>query len=147
MIDRREAAHQAILLAGSAILLGFSISLLPPDVALLQAPATPLDRVGAAAYAPAYRLLVAAASILPPDSSVAALSEPRDAARETSLHRMAVALLPGRRIFPAALWNVATPDLLQQADFLVVAGAKPSPPPGKLLLETPWGSVWKRSRP
>jgi hypothetical protein len=59
---------------------------------------------------------------------------------------MAVALLPGRKVLPAALWNNPT-HLEDQAEFLIVAGGKPAPAPGSLLLETPSGSVWQRGRP
>ena len=71
MSQRREVAYQAVLLAGSVILLGLSISRLPPRLALLKAPSTPFDRRDAKAIAPAYRLLSQAALLLPVGASVA----------------------------------------------------------------------------
>ena len=63
------------------------------------------------------------------------------------LHRFAVALLPGRKIVPAALWGVPTaPDLLAEADYEIVVGATTSSPGRRLLLSTPEGSIWKRDR-
>lgn len=145
MIRRREAAHRIVLLAGAAVLLGFSIARLPPDVSLLRAPATPIDRSASAETVSDYRLLASAATVLPPEAWVAAISEPSNPSRDTALHRMAVALLPGRRIFAGAYWGVAVSGS-EQAEYLVVAGAKPKESPGRLLLDTPWGTVWRRPR-
>jgi len=97
------------------------------------------------ASAESYRLFQAAAAVIPSGASVAPLSQPRDPVRETALHREAVALLPGRRVIPAALWDAPTHQE-EGADFLIVAGPRPSPPPGTLLLETERGTVWRRVR-
>ena len=134
-----------LLLAGAAVLTALAVSRLPHFPEALQTPSTPFDRSGAPA-AFDYKLFHEAAAIVPPGASVAALSEPRNAVRETSLHRMAVALLPGRKVLPAALWDNPT-HLEAQADFLIVAGGKPASPPGRLLLETPRGSVFRRDHP
>ena len=98
-----------------------------------------------AAAAP-YRLFQAAAAVIPAGASVSPLSQPRDPMRETELHREAVALLPGRRVIPAALWYLPTSQE-EGSEYLVVAGPSPSPPPGTLLLETPEGTVWRKARP
>jgi hypothetical protein len=135
-----------LLLGGAAVLTALAISRLPHFPEVLQAPSTPFDRNPAPGAVADYKLFQEAASVVHSGASVAALSQPRNAVRETSLHRVAVALLPGRKVLPAALWNTPT-HLEDQADFLIVAGGKPAPPPGRLLLETPWGSVWQRSRP
>ena len=146
MRGRSEAPRFFVLLGGAAILTALAISKLPHFPEVLQAPSTPFDRNPAPGAAADYKLFQEAASVVPPGVSVAALSEPRNAVRETSLHRMAVALLPGRKVWPAALWNNPT-HLEGEADLLIVAGGKPALPLGRLLLETPWGSVWQRGRP
>jgi hypothetical protein len=145
MRARSEAFQVFLLLGGAAILAALAIRRLPRIPDLLQAPSTPFDRSAMPASAESYRLFQAAATVIPPAASVATLSQPRDAKRETALHREAVALLPGRRVIPAALWDMPT-GREGEADFLIVAGAIPSPAPGTLLLEMPRGSVWRRVR-
>jgi hypothetical protein len=146
MNPRSDTPQFFLFLGAGAILTALAISKLPHFPEVLQAPSTPFDRTPAPGAAADYKLFQEAASVVPPGASVAALSQPRNAVRETSLHRMAVALLPGRKVLPAALWNNPT-HLEGEADLLIVAGGKPAPPPGRLLLETPWGSVWQRGRP
>jgi hypothetical protein len=146
MKPRSDSPQFFLLLAGAAVLTALAISELPHFPEALRAPSTPFDRNAAPAAVADYKLFQEASPVVPSGSSVAALSEPRNAVRETSLHRFAVALLPGRKVLPAAVWDSPT-HLEDRADFLIVAGGKPTPPPGRLLLETPWGSVWRRSRP
>ena len=143
MKARSDSPQLFLLLGGAAALTVLAITRLPPLPDLLRAPSTPLDRSASAATAPAWRLLRRASSVIPPGASVAPLSEPRNAVRETFLHREAVALLPGRKVIPAALWYVPT-HTEYQAEFLLVIGPKPASPPGDLLLETPDGTVWRR---
>jgi hypothetical protein len=145
MKPRSDAPRFFLLLGGAAVLTALAIGRLPGLSDLLDAPSTPFDRSDPE-LADVYRLLQAAAAVIPPDASVAALSQPRHPARETELHREAVALLPGRKVIPAALWDVPT-GREAEADFLIVAGPRPSPAPGRLLAETPRGSVWRRVRP
>jgi hypothetical protein len=146
MKPRSDSPQFFLLLGGAAVLTALAISKLPHFPEALRAPSTPFDRNAAPGAAANYRLFQEASSVVPSGAWVAAVSEPRNAVRETSLHRFAVALLPGRNVLPAALWNNPT-HFEVRADFLIVAGGKPTPPPGRLLLETPWGSVWKKSRP
>ena len=97
--------------------------------------------------APAWLLLERAAALVPEGASVVARVEPVDTNMDSYLHRFAVALLPGRRIIPAALWGVPTaPDLLAEAEYEIVVGATTSSPGRRLVLSTPEGSVWKRDR-
>jgi hypothetical protein len=145
MKPRSDTPQYFLLLAGAAILTALATAKLPHFPEALRAPSTPFDRNPAPGAAADYKLFQEAAAVVPSGASVAALSEPRNAVRETSLHRMAVALLPGRKVLPAALWNIPT-HLEDQADFLIVASGNPAPPPGRRLLETPWGSVWQRDR-
>jgi len=146
MKPRSDSSQFFFLLASAALLTALAIARLPAFPDLLKAPSTPFDRSAMPASAVSYRLFQAAAAVVPAGASVAVLAQPRDAMRETALHREAVALLPGRKVVPAALWGVPTGRELE-ADFLIMAGEIPSPPPGKLLLEMPRGSVWRRVRP
>jgi len=146
MKPRSDIAQFFLLLTGAAALTALAIARLPPLPDLVHPPSTPFDRSAMPASAISYRLFQAAAAVVPAGASVAVLAQPRDAMRETALHREAVALLPGRKVVPAALWGVPTARE-SEADFLVVAGGIPSPSPGKLLLEMPRGSVWRRVRP
>jgi hypothetical protein len=142
---RSDSPQFFLLLAGAAILAGLAIVRLPRFPDLVHAPSTPFDR-SAPDTADVFRLFQMAAAVIPPGGSVASLSQPRHPARETELHRQAVALLPGRKVIPAALWDLPT-GREAQAEFLIVAGPRPSPPPGTLLAEMPRGSVWRRVRP
>jgi hypothetical protein len=133
-------------LAGSAILVLLALARLPPAESLLRAPETPFDQARSPSFAADWALLSRAAPLVPAGASVAARVEPPDPAVDTYLHRFAVALLPGRRVLPAALWGAPAPELEREADYLVVLGPRPTEPPGELLLQTPAGSVWRRKR-
>jgi hypothetical protein len=134
-------------LAGSAILAGFSVAALPFSRGLFHLPRTPYDASAPDSSTGAYILLQRAEALIPRDASVVARAEPPDATTDTYLHRFAVALLPGRKIVPAALWSVPTdPAVLREADYEIVVGKPPLSPAGRLLLSTPEGSVWKRER-
>jgi hypothetical protein len=135
-----------LLLGGAAALTILSIAKLPPPAEIVKAPSTPFDRNPAAAAASDYRLFQMAAAAIPAGATVSPVSQPRNAVRETSLGREAVGLLPRCRVLPAAAWDTAT-HLEDQAKFLIVAGPRPSNPPGDLVLETPEGTVWRRRRP
>jgi hypothetical protein len=65
---------------------------------------------------------------------------------DTYLHRFAVALLPGRRIVPAARWGVPTePDEMRSAQYELVVGRSPTASGERApLLEIPEGTVWRR---
>jgi hypothetical protein len=135
-----------ILLAGSALIALWAFVRLPRPRELFRAPATPFDRTqGRAATKPAFLFLSHAAKAVPRGVTAAILAEPRDAARETTLHAQAVALLPGRRVLPAAQWSSFTPEYEAQAEYLLILGSPPAAPPGKLLLAGSGGTVWKRA--
>ncbi len=142
---RPETSQLILFLGGAATLTALAVARLPPLHDLLHAPSTPFDHSPPPAAAAQYRLFTEAAAGIPPGASVAAICEPRDAARETSFHREAFALLPGRRVLAAAVWDAPT-HAEDQADFLIVVGKKPAAPPGLFVLETPAGSVWRRGR-
>ena len=97
--------------------------------------------------APGYALLAAAARVIPDGASVVVKTEPPNAVQETWYHRIAVALLPGRRPRPAASYGQPlSPDLWEDAEYLVLVGKRPSRPPGEPILETPDGTVWRRAK-
>jgi hypothetical protein len=132
-------------LAGSAVLAAFSVSGLPFSRGLFRAPRTPYDASDAAFTVPAWILLERAEALVPTDASVVVRVEPADPNTDSYLHRFAIALLPGRKIVPAALWGVPTAsEVLDGADYEVVVGATESSPGRRLVLSTPEGSVWKR---
>lgn len=144
MSGRSDAKLLFVLLSGSAVLVAFAVSRLPTPRDWFQLPSTPLDRHAVRSAVPAFRLLSEAAAVIPHGASVAVRSEPPDPNQDTSLHRMAVGLLPGRRVLPFALWGMPRPDIGQAAQFLVVIGPKPAPSPGRLILELPYGTVWEK---
>ncbi len=82
---------------------------------------------------------------MPPEASVVVRTEPPDATNDSYLHRFAVALLPGRKIIPAAMWSIPTPpEALSGSDYEIVVGSVPPTPSGRLVLSIPEGTVWKR---
>jgi len=128
-------------LAGSAVLAAFSIAALPFSRGLFRAPRTPYGENAD------WVLLWSAGPFIPPGSSVLIRAEPPDPVKDSYLHRFGVALLPGRRIVPAALWSVPTPpDIQLGADYEIVVGTTLQPPVGELLLQIPEGTVWRRAR-
>ena len=143
MKPRSDSSQFFFFLLGAAVLTAIAIKRLPPLPELLHAPSTPFDHSAPAAAA-LYRLFAEAAAVVPAGASVASICEPRDPVRETLLHREAIALLPGRKVLAAAVWNTPTRSE-EKADYLVIVGPKPAPSPGRLILETPAGSVWRRS--
>ena len=129
----------ALPLAGAAILTGFSIAALPFSRGLFRAPRTPYGE------SPAWILIQTAGPLIPRGSRVLVRVEPPDPGYDSYLHRFGVGLLPGRTIVPAAVWDVPTPpDVQREAEYEVVLGKKPRDPPGRMLLETPEGTVWRR---
>ena len=143
---RRSDRRTLLPLAGSALLAAFSVAALPFSRGLFRPPRTPYDASEAAYVAvPAWIVLQSAESLVPRGASVVVRSVPADPSTDSYLHRFSVALLPGRRILPAALWGVPTdPAGLLAAEYVAVVGPDPSPPPGALLLRIPEGSVWRR---
>ena len=132
-------------LVGSAVLTAFSIAALPFSRGLFRVAQTPFDASDPAFAVPAFVLLQRAEAFVPRGASVIVRSEPSDATNDSYLHRFGVALLPGRKILPAALWGVPTPpDVTRDAEYEVVLGRAPSHAPGRLLVEIPEGTVWRR---
>ena len=147
MISQRPRPESAVLILGAAVLGIWSVARLPPPQELFRV-STPFDRTDSrATAAPAFRFLSRAAILVPAGASAVILTEPRDAALESSLHRAAVALLPGRRVLPGAEWGVFAPEYEAQADYVLVLGPAPAVPAGALLFEGAGGSVWMRRRP
>lgn len=139
------ARQSAILLAGSAVLAVWSVARLPPLRDLGRAPATPFDRTEARGLAvPTFLFLSRAAAVVPLGATATVVAQPRDPVAETALHPAGVALLPGRRVFPAAQWNAFSPEYELQAEYVLVLGPPPPVPPGRLVLAGPGGTVWRR---
>ena len=143
---RSTVAPVLLPLLGCALLAALALWHVPWKQGFVR-PRTLYDSSSARPLAPAYALLTAAALRIPPGVSVVVRAEPPDAAMEMWYHRFAVALLPGRRAIPSAFWGMSlAPEVWRDAEYLVVIGPRPRLEPGKLLLETPDGSVWLRSR-
>jgi hypothetical protein len=121
-----------------------TVATLPPPRALLRAPATPLDRSLAQYLAPSFALIAEARRVVPPAARVTVMTEPFDPFLDNMTHRLSLALLPGRSVFPAALFGEPRPDLASQGEYVIVVGAVPAAPPGDLLLSRPEGTVWRR---
>jgi hypothetical protein len=139
--------RELLPLAGAFVLAAFSVAALPFSRGLFRVPRTPYDASEADFMAPAWILLARAEPLIPRNASVVVRTEPPDTTIDSYFHRFGVALLPGRRIVPAAVWGVASsPDLLRDAEFEVVVGRTPAPAPGRLLLAAPEGTVWRRER-
>jgi hypothetical protein len=148
-LPRRSSTAALFLppLFGSAVLVACAIASLPPGFDWLRRPRTPYDRSQASTVAPGYALLAAADRVIPAGATVVVKTEPPDAVQETWYHRIAVALLPGRRPRPAAFYGQAlSPDLWRDSEYLVVVGARPATPPGEPVLETAEGTVWRLRR-
>jgi hypothetical protein len=139
--------RRALLLSvvGAAVLAGFAVAALPFSRGIFRAPRTPFDASEAAFTVPAWIVLERAQPLIPAAASVVVRVEPPDASTDTYFHRFAIALLPGRKIVPAALWGVPTaPEVLGEADYEIVVGPARSSPGRRLVLSTPEGSIWKR---
>ena len=134
----------AAALAGATVLFAATAAILPPPRALLRAPSTPFDRSLARYLAPAFSLIAEARRVVPEGARVTVTSEPLDSALDNTTHRLGVALLPGRAVFPAALFGTPSPEAASQAEYVVIVGLPPAAPPGELLLARPEGTVWRR---
>jgi hypothetical protein len=129
---------------GAAILAVVTLATLPWKEGLFRRPRTLFDRSAARAVAPGYALVAAAEGIVPRGASVVVRTEPHDAIAEIYYHRFADALLPGRRALPASIDLHPVPTSYSAgAEYVLIVGAKPSAPPGRLLLETPEGTIWR----
>jgi hypothetical protein len=137
---------QLFPLIGAAVLAGFTLAGLPWKDGLFRRPRTLFDRSAARAVAPGYALVAAAAPVVPAGATLVVRTEPRDAVAETYYHRFADALLPGRRALPASFYgHFAPPEVFGGAEYVLIVGSRPAEPPGRLLLETPDGSIWRAS--
>ncbi|MFY9552280.1 MAG: hypothetical protein WAU32_14115 [Thermoanaerobaculia bacterium] len=145
MTSQGHRAQTAVALLGAALIVGWGVARLPKRASYLRLSNTPIDNSGNKESAPAFRLLTEAAEVVPPGASVFVGHTVPDPIRDTYLHRFAVALLPERRVLPAAVWGVAvSPSPEPYADYVLLLGARPAVPRGKELLATPDGTVWRR---
>jgi hypothetical protein len=135
-------------LIGATILVGFTLASVPWKDGLFARPRTLFDRSAARAVAPGYALVAASVPLIPSGAKVVVRTEPRDPVAETYYHRFADALLPGRRALPASFYGRFAPlEIYRDAGYVLIVGPRPAESPGRLLLETPEGSVWLASPP
>jgi hypothetical protein len=142
-IAMKPSVLPALAIAAAATLTGFAIARLPPRP--WRAPGTPFD-LSIPAAARDFAFLSEAARVLPAGASVVAHAEPVDPAADDALARMAIALLPGRDVIPAAVWRVPNPDADARAEFIVIEGGFPAESRGELLFRNGSGTVWHRKR-
>jgi hypothetical protein len=141
----RDSIRLAAPLVGAAVLVSFAAASLPWRAGVSTRPRTPFDHSAAVYVAPGFALLRESDSVIPVGAIAVVRTEPRDPVQETYYHRFAVALLTGREIVPAASYGQATPpEVWGRAEYVIVVGPRPAEPPGRLLLETRDGSVWRR---
>lgn len=135
-------------LLGAAVLTGFAIGSLPWKENLFRRPSTPFERSAARSVAPLFAILTAAQSVIPEGATVVARTEPPEAIQETYFHRFAISLLPRRRVLPSAFYGgFVNAAVWQDAQYMILVGPRPAAPPGRLVLETPEGTVWRRDVP
>jgi hypothetical protein len=131
----------ALPLAGSAILVAVAVLRLPPPRLLLRQVATPFDRSkdpGAGAH---LILLTQVSALIPKGASVAVRAASGDPTQSVYSTLQAMSLLPGREILPPES------DIREaRPDFLLLAGQADDDVPGRLLLRTPQGALWKLER-
>ena len=144
-VEGREPFRLLVLpLVGAAVLAGFALASLPWKENLFRRPRTPFDRSASKAVASGYALVAAANPLIPAGATVVVKTEPRDPGAETYYHRFADSLLPGRRALPASFYGqFAPPAVYERAEYVIIIGARPAAPAGRLLLETPEGTVWR----
>jgi hypothetical protein len=132
-------------LAGAALLAAIALRGVP-WFAGLAPPPTPFTH-GVAFLGPAYSLLRDAAPRIPAGASVVVLREPRDPGFESYFFRFALALLPGRRVLPAAMFDSFTlPETWAPAEYRIVVHGRPTSGEDELVLTTPSGTVWRRRK-
>ena len=118
-----------------------------PGARLVGGPRTPFDPSAASAVASGYVLLPAAAAAIPRGPSVVVRAEPRDPiARRTSTASRSRCCRAAARCRPAFYGAFRAAEFRRDAEYVVVVGPGPRRRPGRLLLDTPEGSVWRRAR-
>ena len=144
-MPRRESIRLFAPLIGAAFLVVFAAASLPWKAGLFVKTLTPFDYSAAFHLGPGFYLLRQAAGTIPPGAAVVVRTDPEDPARESELHRLGLALLPGREVVPAAYYGQpAGPEVWGRAEYVIVLGRRPADPPGTLLLVTDQGTVWRR---
>lgn len=128
------------------MLAAVAVAALPFSRGLFRAPRTPYDASPSAYIAvPAWIVLEKAEPLVPRGAKVVVRAEPPDPTNDSYLHRFGVALLPGRLVVPAARWGIPSePALIQEADWEVIVGKRPESAAGRLVLEIPEGTIWRR---
>ncbi len=144
----RGSAPIGLLLAGAAALAAWSVARLPPPAEILRAPETPYEHSDVRYTAgPTFLFLTRVGPFVPRGATVTIYEEPRDPGRDGNLFEAGVALLPGRRVLPAAQWGAFTPEDEAAAEYVVIQGTGPAVPPGRLVGALEKGTIWRRHRP
>jgi hypothetical protein len=136
----------ASALAGAALLAALALRGLPWSAGSAS-PQTPFTHSSTPFLEPAFVLLRDADARIPRGASAVLLAGPRDARLESHFYRLGLALLPEREVLPGALFDQFTPaGTWAAAEYRIVVGSSPAEEEGTLVLRTPRGSIWRRSK-
>lgn len=130
--------QSAVYLAAAALLTALAFIHVPRGA--LKAPRTPFDRSDPA-IAPVFAFLSRAAAYVPQGATVTVRSTSSDPVQDTNLHRVGVALLPGRHVAASARWGAPLPS--PSVEYLILVGPPPALAPGAIVLSEGFGSVWR----
>lgn len=131
----------AIALAGSALLIAVAIVRLPAPAALARRAATPFDHTRDPGAAAAFVLFARASTLIPGGSAVAIVAASRDPRESEYCYRLAAGLLPSldlRRPLEATTPSEGVPQYV-----IVVGSGRSEVFPGRRLLQTSQGAVWR----
>jgi len=142
---RSNDAADFVSIAGAALLAAMALAAVPWSRGFVR-PRTPLDASSSRFLVPAYELIIDAGAVIPPGAGFVVRTEPPNADFESLFQRLAVALLPGRRSRPDGVPGLpAVAEWPRGADYLIVVGAAPHDARGQAVLETPRGTILRRS--
>lgn len=145
---RERSWRNALALAAALILVAYGFCRLPRWPELFRLPRTPLDHSRIHDSSAQFRLLLEAARVVPPGATVVMRGAQADARKDAFLHRFAVALLPGRRVLPAAVPGApVSPSDEPGAEYVVILGPLRESVSGDLIAATPDGTIWRTRRP
>ena len=134
-----------MLLGGAALLAAMSLAAVPWKRGFAP-PRTRFDASSSRFLVPGYELIEDAAAVIPRGASFAVRTEPPSAVFEDLYQRLGVALLPERRSRPNAVSGLpASSEWPREADYLIVVGPAARDAKGDVVLETPRGTVRRRT--
>jgi hypothetical protein len=134
-----------LLLAAAAALSAAAIVRLPYKRGFWPT-ATPYDRWPVPDACRDFAFLSSVARYVPPRASVVVLTNPPDLGHDFYLHAFALGLFPDSRVLSASMWGKSyRAEALRRADFVVVMGDPPQPPPGPEVHRSAVGGVWRNA--